>query len=332
LRRSCIWSIVHRRESDRKNGANDMTFVFLNRNVWLVTIAFLSLALCGFANYARPAQASHDMRFWTTLKHNEFKLAAGASAGALSLEATDFLSSTDPALRDGIAYEALAAWIYRDHLLRADELELVRKKLVGQAQVGIDGGDADQIFGRSFALLGLSVLAAEDLRQPFMSPAALSELLGLGLAALARERDLRGYVAGKGWLHITAHSADLLKFLARNPKTTPAQTTLIVEGVAERTRTAGIVFVWGEDARLAAALRAVAERPDADPAPFSAWCDRLKTDAQAVWGDKFDVTGYVALRGQLNTLAQLAAILPTDAPPKVAQIRGSIVEALAKAG
>lgn len=309
-----------------------MRFRFLKMNLSFVTVACLSLILCGFANPGRAAEKPHDIRFWTTLKHNEFKLTDGGSAGVLALEATDFLSSTDPALRDGIAYEALAAWIYRDHLLRADELELVRKKLVGQAQVGIAGGDADQIFGRSFALLGLSVLAAQDLRQPFLSPAALNELLDLGLGALARERDLRGFVAGKGWLHITAHSADLLKFLARNPKTTPAQNTLIVEGVAERLRTAGIVFVWGEDARLAAALRAVAERSDADPAPFSAWCERLKVDAQAVWGNEFDVTRYVALRGQLNTLAQLAAILPTDAPPKVAQIRGAIVDALTKAG
>ena len=315
-----------------------MTFQFLKYKTiasglaWnFAGMACVYLALCGFPN-TTCAAGSHDMRFWTTLKHNDFKLAAGASAGALTLEATDFLGSTDAALRDGIAYEALAAWIYRDHLLSVDELELVRKKLVGQAQKGMGGGEADEIFGRSFALLGLSVLAAEDLRQPFMSAAAHDELLGLGLAALERERDLRGFVAGKGWAHITAHSADLLKFLARNPKTTPAQATLIVEHVAERLRSAGIVFVWGEDARLAAALRAVAERPDADPVPFSAWCERLKLDAQVVWGSKFDVAGYVALRGQLNTLAQLAAILPPDAPPKLARIRGSIVDALAKAG
>jgi len=176
------------------------------------------------------------MQFWTTLKHNEFRLPAGAAAGALTLEATDFLVSTDPGLRDGIAYEALTAWIYRDHLLRADELELVRRKLVGQAQKGINGGDADEIFGRSFALLGLSVLAAQDLRQPFMSPAALNEVLGLALAELERERDLRGFVTGKGWAHVTAHSADLLNFLARNPKITPAQATLIVEHIAERLR------------------------------------------------------------------------------------------------
>ena len=248
----------------------------------LLGVGFLYLALCGFANAAPAAGSSHDIRFWTTLKHNDFKLAPGASAGALTLEATDFLSSTDPTLRDGIAYEALAAWIHRDHLLRADELELVRKKLVGQARKGVDGGDADEIFGRSFALLGLSVLAAQDIRQPFMSPAARAEVLGLGLAALEREQDLRGFVVDKGWAHITAHSADLLKFLARNPKTTPAQATLIVEHVAERVRTAGIVFVWGEDARLAAALDAVAERADVDPTPLSTWCDRLKLDAQAV--------------------------------------------------
>jgi hypothetical protein len=328
LRALRIWSIVVHPEA---GGVLAVTILFPGHRA-IAGIACLYLLLGGFAGTARASSPPHDLQFWTTLRQDDFKLAAGASAAALALEATDFLASTDPALRDGIAYEALAAWIHRDHLLNAEELELVRKKLVGQAQKGIGGGDADEIFGRSFALLALSILAAEDLRHSFMGPAAHDELLGLGLAALGRERDLRGFVPGKGWAHITAHSADLLKFLARNPKTSPAQATLIVERVALRLRTAGIVFVWGEDARLAAALRAVAERPDAEPAPFSAWCARLKLDAQAVWGGQFDAAAYVALRAQLNTLAQLAAILPVDAPPKLARIRASIVDALAAAG
>ena len=40
------------------------------------------------------------------------------------------------------------------------------------------------------------------------------------LAYLAAELDLRGIEPRVGWIHATAHTADLLKFLARNPRFT----------------------------------------------------------------------------------------------------------------
>ncbi|HEY6356511.1 MAG TPA: DUF2785 domain-containing protein, partial [Burkholderiaceae bacterium] len=123
------------------------------------------------------------------------------------------------------------------------------------------------------------------------------------------ERDLRGYVPGKGWGHATAHSADLLKFLSRSPRLRPAQQARIVNAIAERLRSAGQVFVWGEDARLAAALTSLARRADADPAPFDGWFQRLRAEHAAVWSGAFDPARYVAVRAQLNALSVFAADL-----------------------
>ena len=38
------------------------------------------------------------------------------------------------------------------------------------------------------------------------------------MCASAAERDRRGYAADTGWVHATAHTADVLRFLARSPK------------------------------------------------------------------------------------------------------------------
>ena len=38
---------------------------------------------------------------------------------------------------------------------------------------------------------------------------------------LLRERDLRGFVPGKGWAHAVAHGADALGTLARSPHVGP---------------------------------------------------------------------------------------------------------------
>lgn len=295
-----------------------------------VLTAFLMLVAIGSNAIAKvPA---HNRAFWEELKQQNFKLSRPELAGALSLEAGDLLSSTQSELRDGIGYEALEAWIYRDEALLPEQMETLRIQLVRRAQVGLGESADDRVFGRSFAILGLSLIAAEDLRRPFMTRTAFDELLNLGLTALARERDLRGYVQGKGWAHATAHAADLLKFLARNSKLVPLEGNRIVAGITDRLRTAGRVFVWGEDSRLAAALGSVAVRQDVDAAPFVAWCERVGIDNRAVWSGTFDAERYVPLRTQLNTIAHLAAILRPGAGERADEIARSLRAALLDAG
>ena len=87
------------------------------------------------------------------------------------------------------------------------------------------------------------------------------------------ERDLRGYDAKKGWMHATAHTADLLKFLARNPRLSAADAARILNGIGAKIRDAGEVFAWGEDERLASAVLAVLRRGDLDVAAWTGWLD-----------------------------------------------------------
>jgi hypothetical protein len=289
----------------------------------LITVGGLLLSV------ATPAaDRVHDDAFWTALKDHDFKLPAGSSAEALSFELLGMLASTDPRLRDGIGYEAFAAWTYRDELLQPATLEALRLQLMPLARARLGEGESDGVFGRSFAMLCLSVLAAADLRRPFLNESAYRELLALGLEALTRERDLRGWVPDKGWAHATAHTADLLKFLARSPRLAADDAARIVDSVAYRLRTAGQVFVWGEDVRLASALRSLVARPDFDSAPFANWFAQVRKDREAVWRDDFDPARYVAVRSQLNALAQLAARLRAGPPGGSAEALRASIEAL----
>jgi hypothetical protein len=257
------------------------------------------------------ADTSHPPAFWRSLKEAQFRLAPGQSA-ALATEAAQLLGSTDPEIRDGIAYEAIAAWVYRDQVLNAAQLQQLQAQLERNAVSGLGHTDDDTLFLRSFSILALSVLAAEDLQKPFLTRQQYAGLVDLGVRSLTQERDLRGYVAVKGWGHATAHAADLLKFLARNPRLTAAQQQRIVEAVATRLRSAREVFVWGEDARLAATLGAVARRADAEAASFSRWFDELRAAHHRLWDGEFDPALYVAERAQLNALAQLSLNLDSD--------------------
>jgi hypothetical protein len=274
----------------------------------LARVALLALTLSGGAAIAVDAPL-HDRSFWAALRARGYQLPADEPLLPLALEATRLLGSVDPELRDGIGYEALATWVYQDHRLGCTELGRLRETLVAGARSGLGEPEGDGLFLRSFSTLGLSIVAAADLQAPCLDAATFDGLLEVALNALGRERDLRGWVPGKGWGHATAHAADLLKFLGRNPRLTAAQQARIVDGIATRLRSAGHVFVWGEDARLAAALAALARRPDVDPAPFDVWTRRLASEHAAAWQEPFDPARYAPVRAALNALAELGAEL-----------------------
>ena len=278
------------------------------RQICLATFEVLALAL----GVAQAATDSHGSGYWRSLKQADFKLPPQAAVLPLALEATGLLGSTDPVIRDEIAYEALFAWVYRDERLTSADLNQLEVVLARNATYRLGSGESDSLFMRSFSILVLSVLAAKDLKAPFLSDTAFNDLVDLGVRSLREERDLRGYVPQKGWGHATAHGADLLKFLARDPRLTREQQSQIVESIASRLQTAGQVFRWGEDARLAYALAAIAQRPDADSSPFKAWFSAINQAHAGVWAGTLNPAAYVRERAQLNAISELAADLEAD--------------------
>ncbi|MEY2486440.1 MAG: hypothetical protein QOH39_2088 [Verrucomicrobiota bacterium] len=266
------------------------------------------LLLPALAIACHNCNAAHDTAFWKSIVENKFAIPANEPPGRLALEIADLAASTDPTLRDKYGYEILAAWIYKDHKLGPGELEPLRKKLLPGMVFHIGESGTDTIFRRSFSALYMSVLAAEDLNRPFLSASAFQETFDAALRCYAEEKDLRGYVPGKGWAHATAHVADLLKFLARNEKILPDMQKRIVASVAQRSRTAGIVFTWGEDARMAATLLSVANRNDFNTSGFNEWFSTLVAEHKALWqGEAIDSKAYASVRAQTNVLAHFAA-------------------------
>src|SRR5260370_13332907 len=214
------------------------------------------------------AGETHSAAFWKTMEERNFGGREHESAGAVALEIGDLAASANPSLRDSCGYETLAAWIYRENLLTGEQLDALRAKLLPTMISHIGESENDTVFGRSFSALYMSILAAQDLRKPFLSTAAFKETLDTALRCYAEEKDLRGYIPVKGWAHATAHVADLWKFLARSPHLSAEDQKRIVSGVCHRWRTGNLVFTWGEDARMAAAFLSIVDRQDFDASLF----------------------------------------------------------------
>ena len=105
----------------------------------------------------------------------------------------------------------------------------------------------------------------------------------------------------------------------------------MVEAVASRLRTAGVVFAWGEDERLALALLSLTRRKDFDPKPFEAWLQALSAENAALWknGPAIDPAAFVPVRAQKQALVHLAALLAREETPPEA-FRKALNEALGK--
>jgi hypothetical protein len=142
--------------------------------------------------------------------------------------------------------------------------------------VGIGQHGTDTVFRRSFSALILAVCVSRDNEQHLLPP---ETILGWGdriAGWFIRERDLRGYVEGKGWAHAVAHGADAIGALARSPRFGPLELTVLLDVLADRLLLpTDELFVSGEPDRMAAATLAVLHRNVVPLAVLEPWVGRL---------------------------------------------------------
>ena len=241
-----------------------------------IAAASLLAALLMAQAAAAPA---HDKAYWRRIVEAKFEVPAGDTAAKLAAELVTHLGDVDPVMRDDFAFTILTAWIYDKKLVGPDELRPMTKTLEGNLSRGIGTAGTDTVFLRSFSALTLSVIAARDNATPFLSDEEFRHLLDGSLEYFRNERDVRGFDDAKGWIHTAAHTADLLKFLARNPRLRPADQPRLLSALLDKQRTSGAAFAQGEDERMARVAISIARRTDFDRAAFREWLDAAKAGA-----------------------------------------------------
>lgn len=290
----------------------------------LVSCAFVGGSLAA-AQTPAPAAAVvpvPDRQYFRNIAAHRFAVPAGASVFVLAQQLTGWLASTDPTLRDDLAYTILDQWI-RHGQLTAQQLLTLLPQLQQNLTSGIGESGTDSVFKRSFSALTLASFAERDLQQPFLSPAQYRALLAGALAYLRDERDTRGFDPAKGWIHSTAHTADLLTALARNPQFTPADQPAMFSGVDQRLASAGHIYTFGEQDRLAVALLSVITRDDFQLAAYQSWLESLQQDAVVWQKSPPDPVQLALFENHTYLLEALLARMPTQTPlsPAATQAR-----------
>ena len=266
---------------------------------------------------ARCALAGETPAALAQWKTSGFRVADPAERNRRALGLADCLGDPDPFLRDGIAFEALSAWM-RGKQLDADTLRTLEQRLLAQ----LDGADADG-FRKPFAALVLSEVARTDRVQAWMTADERARMATAATAYLASVRDYRGYVDGEGWRHGVAHGADWALQLALNKAVTPAQVMSLLPALGAQVMPAdGHAYAFGEPTRLARPVVYAAARGDLDQAAVDAWLaglvaalgPRSDGDRQAAWWSRranlenfLHALGHMVAGDQSPALMALAA-------------------------
>ena len=212
--------------------------------------------------------------YWEQIRASGFRLPDDRPLDDLTTELVQMLGDPDPETRDGIAYPVLAAWITEgvyDDLLAGFGDGVSEGLFTG---LGEDG--TDSVLRRSFSAVLLAEAVLRDHDAHVVHSDAIFRWGDRAASWFVRERDLRGYIDGRGRAHSVAHGADLIGALARSHHFGKLELTVLLDVVADRLLTpTPYHFHHGEDDRLAFAIMAVLHRNRLGIAVLEPWIERL---------------------------------------------------------
>lgn len=246
----------------------------------------------------------------------------------LTADLTRMLGDPDPYVRDGIAYPFLATWT--EHGVYDDLLAGLGDGMCAGLEVGIGEQGTDTVFRRSFSALVLAECIDRDTRVRRQPPTRIMQWGDRLAAWYVRERDLRGFVPGKGWAHAAANGADALGALARSPYFGATELTVLLDVVADRVLDPETpALLHGEPDRIAHAVMEILRRDRVPLSVVEPWVRRLESGARAraaAGGDPYAATGNAqavlrALYLQLTISPRHPAIRPDLLLSLVASLR-----------
>jgi hypothetical protein len=198
-----------------------------------------------------------DKDFWLSLARNDYKIPEGYTLDQLTGILFSYLASSDPELRDDIAYTVYANWLKRE-MYSNEELKSHVDRLLSNLDRGIGETESDTVFLRTFSVLLLAEIVHNDNKKPVLDKDQIKRILSKGLWYLEAEQDPRGYIPVKGWAHALAHTADLLLVLARNRNIDEADLLKMLSAISNKiVQSTNHNYIHGEDERLASAVHEI---------------------------------------------------------------------------
>ncbi|MGH8775996.1 MAG: DUF2785 domain-containing protein [Jiangellaceae bacterium] len=242
------------------------------------------------------------MSYWERVVADGYRVPHGAALDDLTTDLVSMLGSGDPRVRDDIAYSVLSTWIAEgvyDELLAG-----LGDGLVLGLRVGLGEDGTDTVLRRSFSAVGLAAVIARDNVVHTLHPTTVLTWADRSVAWFLAERDLRGWVPERGWVHTVAHGADVLGTLAASRYLGAEELRVLLDVVSERLLIpTEHRFAAGEDDRLAYATMSLLHRNLVPVEALEHWLERLST----IWAEPAEPGGHEPA-GRSNGIAYARAL------------------------
>lgn len=231
------------------------------------------------------------------LKKSEFLVVEDRARQTLALGLLPCLSSPNPLLRDGIAFEAISIWLRKDQLN-----ETTRHEILEKLQLNLNTGKPDKAgFSAPFSALVLSEVARTDRIKAWMTPEQRMQLVKATAGYMTGIQDYRGFDDKQGWRHAVAHTSDLVMQLALNPAVDKAQMDLLLDATTTQIGIAEHSYIHGEPERLLRAVLYIAKRDVHAEKDWQDWMENLMKPAPLTkWDDAFASSEGLAKRHNLQ--------------------------------
>lgn len=159
-----------------------------------------------------------DKEFLRSIAGNNYKIPDAFDSFAFAKALFSNFASTDGELRDELSYMIFANGIIAKQTLTAEESEKLLTTALDNEHLFYKIGEfeTDSVFMRSFSNLVIAALLYSDAHQPTFSAKTMQQTKKVLMTYARLEKDWRGYVEKKGWVHAMAHLADALDECAQN--------------------------------------------------------------------------------------------------------------------
>lgn len=287
---------------------------------WLAACAVVCTQSAAWADCPPRGETRQSLE---ALKASDFEMADAQARETLAFALIDCLASPDPALRDGIAFEALQHWM-REKAFEPDRLRAMRARLFAMLEANDPQGVA-----RPFSALMLSEVARTERVDAWMSDDERGEMVARAAEFLESVDDYRGYEAGTGWRHGVAHGADWVMQLVLNPALSRAQLDRLLHAIEmQAVPISAHAYIHGEPERLVRPLLFIARRDLYSEAEWTTWLASLSSrlgDPALAWKD----ADWLARRHDLAAFLHVLYV-ETDVSeePGIAKLKPGVLAAL----
>ncbi|NPC96128.1 DUF2785 domain-containing protein [Nocardioides sp. zg-DK7169] len=266
--------------------------------------------------------------YWRELHAQGLAVPSDRSLHELTVELTAMLGDPDPAVREGLAVPALLTWL--DRGVYDDLLGGLGDGMAIGLSAGLGESGTDSVFRRSLSARLLGACLQRGTERALVSPDRVLDWGDRLATWFLREKDLRGFVPGKGRAEAVSHGADALGALAGSTHLGTPELTVVLDVLADRVLLpAEELFSHGEPDRLAAATMLVLHRDLVPLSVLEPWVARIA--AQAGVRATYDGRDPYLVRGNAEAFLRalyLQLALGTRPPAVRSDLLLVVVEAL----